>query len=707
MGLESAPSLRWVRQSCRSLVVELGVDADQYVIADAVRVQAASAPPTDTIRPTASGSASNITSGGGSSQTITVQYSDNVAVNASDIGVGDISVNGPGGSLPVTYLSRTSNSDGTPITGTYQVTAPGGTWDSADNGTYSILVNSSQVSDTSDNFVSGGTVGSFTVNVPVASPTDTIRPTASGSASNITSGGGSSQTITVQYSDNVAVNASDIGVGDISVNGPGGSLPVTYLSRTSNSDGTPITGTYQVTAPGGTWDSADNGTYSILVNSSQVSDTSDNFVSGGTVGSFTVNIPVPLSPAGPAVIIDDGDAGFSDAGFREADRFGYQNDYHYGGVRIGSSATWRFTGLTPGASYNVAATWVPHGNRATDAPYRINGTAPVRVNQEQNPQSDFVESGRPFQSLGTFNANGSGVLLVQLGVDADEYVIADAVRVQAASPTPAAPEISAGVIEDGDNIPGIQEGTDFGSVDQGGSTVSRFYRIQNDGNVTLTLGTPSLPSGYTLTDGLSSSLAPGASDTFTVRLDNAVVGTKSGQIVISNNDSDENPFNFSITGVVRGTPAGPAVIIDDGDAGYSDVGFRDALLFGYGLDYDYGGRGIGGGATWRFTGLAPGASYNVAATWIPHANRATDAPYRINGSAPVRVNQELTPRPDFVESGKSFQSLGSFTANSSGVLVVELGIDANEYVIADAVRVQADSRQIDAVFSEAVPAWSE
>jgi len=63
-----------------------------------------------------------------------------------------------------------------------------------------------------------------------------------------------------------------------------------------------------------------------------------------------------------------------------------------------------------------------------------------------------------------------------------------------------------------------------------------------------------VPLGFTLTEGLSGSLAAGASDTFTVRLDTATVGIKTGDITFTNNDSDENPFNFRIRGEV--TPTG-------------------------------------------------------------------------------------------------------------------------------------------------------
>ncbi len=129
----------------------------------------------------------------------------------------------------------------------------------------------------------------------------------------------------------------------------------------------------------------------------------------------------------------------------------------------------------------------------------------------------------------------------------------DNIRVEAVATT--APEIEVtgnGIsIADGDTTPSATDHTDFGSLVQAGPTISRTFTVRNSGTATLTLGTVTVPAGFTLTEGLSGSLAPGASDTFTVRLDNATVGTKSGDVSFSTNDADENPFNFRITGTVN------------------------------------------------------------------------------------------------------------------------------------------------------------
>ena len=139
-------------------------------------------------------------------------------------------------------------------------------------------------------------------------------------------------------------------------------------------------------------------------------------------------------------------------------------------------------------------------------------------------------------------------------------------------------------ITDGDTTPSTTDLTNFGSVSQGGAAVVRTFTVRNDGGSTLTLGTPTLPAGFSLMAGdpLVGSLAPGASDTFQVQMDTTSTGTKSGQISISNNDSNENPFNFSITGTVNATatPAeitvlGNGVSITDGDTTPSATDFTN------------------------------------------------------------------------------------------------------------------------------------
>ncbi|MBM81168.1 MAG: hypothetical protein CMJ78_11320 [Planctomycetaceae bacterium] len=58
---------------------------------------------------------------------------------------------------------------------------------------------------------------------------------------------------------------------------------------------------------------------------------------------------------------------------------------------------------------------------------------------------------------------------------------------------------------------------DFGEVQQNGSAPTQSFIVKNNGSDTLTLGAITVAAGYSVTDGLPSSLAPGATDVLPVQ----------------------------------------------------------------------------------------------------------------------------------------------------------------------------------------------
>src|SRR5262249_2700694 len=120
-------------------------------------------------------------------------------------------------------------------------------------------------------------------------------PTALAAAADMTAAGGTAYTFTVTYSDDAAIAFSSLGDGDVRVTGPNGfTAPATLVSVDVNSDGTPRTATYRITPPGGTWDGADAGTYTVAVESGQVTDAAGNAVPAGPLTSFRVVLPGTL-----------------------------------------------------------------------------------------------------------------------------------------------------------------------------------------------------------------------------------------------------------------------------------------------------------------------------------------------------------------------------------------------------------------------------
>jgi hypothetical protein len=132
-------------------------------------------------------------------------------------------------------------------------------------------------------FVTGYIVAATGISFP---PQASLNPVPAPQA------GQTSLLYSVVYSDNVAVDVSSLGDADTFVEGPGGYAVPGVLVVVSNAiDGTPRTATYQVPAPGGAWDAADNGLYTVRLSEGEVGDVEGLFAAGADLGSVTCNVP--------------------------------------------------------------------------------------------------------------------------------------------------------------------------------------------------------------------------------------------------------------------------------------------------------------------------------------------------------------------------------------------------------------------------------
>ncbi len=411
---------------------------------------------TDTTGPSASLTASGITAGPvGSLYTFTVRYDDLTGVNISSIDNADIRVTGPNSySQLATRVSTAPATNTTSVTATYSIPAPGGTWDFADNGPYTVSLLPTAVTDTFGNTTAAAVLGTFAVNVPAPPPqpstaylsdltpvaavngwgpyerdrsngesgaadggvltlngttyakglgvhstssltyalggtysrfqsfigvddyvmdqgsvifrvladgterfrsstltgasatqfvdlnvagvqtlqlivenadgsirsdhanwadaklirsiTDTTGPSASLTASGITAGpAGSLYTFTVRYDDLAGVNISSIDNADISVTGPNGyAQRATRVSTAPSINTASVTATYSIPAPGGTWDFADNGSYTVRQLPTAVTDIFGNTTAAAVLGTFAVNLPAPPPQPSTAYLSD-------------------------------------------------------------------------------------------------------------------------------------------------------------------------------------------------------------------------------------------------------------------------------------------------------------------------------------------------------------------------------------------------------------------
>ena len=118
-------------------------------------------------------------------------------------------------------------------------------------------------------------------------------------------------------------------------------------------------------------------------------------------------------------------------------------------------------------------------------------------------------------------------------------------------------------ILNGDTTPQPADHTDFGNADKNGAIITRTFTIQNKGSADLTL--PLLPTitgaqagDFTITVFPDALIPPGGETTFGIAYDPEAQGLSEAIINIANDDNDENPYVFAISG----TGTGPAPELD-------------------------------------------------------------------------------------------------------------------------------------------------
>jgi len=117
-------------------------------------------------------------------------------------------------------------------------------------------------------------------------------------------------------------------------------------------------------------------------------------------------------------------------------------------------------------------------------------------------------------------------------------------------------------ITSGDTTPAVADGTDFGATSIN-TIVTKTYTIENTGLSDLVLPLTdavillSGNTGFTVTQPLITTIASGASTTFTVSFNSATTGTFTDNVMISSNDSDESTYDFAIKAVATDIPENP------------------------------------------------------------------------------------------------------------------------------------------------------
>jgi probable HAF family extracellular repeat protein len=314
----------------------------------------------------------------------------------------------------------------------------------------------------------------------------------------------------------------------------------------------------------------------------------------------------------------------------------------------------------------------------------------------------FVFQDGVYTDLNTVVTPGQPVLTAAVAINNAGQIVASNIAGRAVLLTPVAPargpEVEAWV--------GATEITDgSGSVKFGdatvGDAVSRTLVVRNVGDVPLELAGPvTLPAGFMLASGFSATtVAPGATATFVVRLDTSATGSFGGVVSFGTNDADEGTFDFTVSGTVDS-----GRVIDDGAPGFATTGIRPTVLAGQGYQGDVRRlfapdarltsarrfmAPFNSTATWTFGNVAAG-TYRVSATWTAGPDRTAAAPFVVSNNAALLtalvVNQRQAPRA-FTARGVAWDDLGTFTV-TAGTVTVRTTNRTLGRVIADAVRIE-------------------
>ena len=261
---------------------------------------------TDTIPPTATLDATDVKTTGVSAAQFAVNYSDNEDLDGQSVRYGsevDFQVQlDNGADFDSSTFPDSSNSDIDPQDApsyrtTYSYFAGSGGFTTNDNGLYTVIIPANTVQDAAGNFMPQTTLGSF--RIEIGTP-DTTPPDRRSGRCALGDRARAHLLFQRHLSRQRRAERRDDRMDRICASPAQMVFPqlVSFISVTPPSVGSDRTVTYQIAAPGGSWNYLDNGTYTISMQAGQIKDTAGNAAAAGTIATFTVACPLPGDASG-------------------------------------------------------------------------------------------------------------------------------------------------------------------------------------------------------------------------------------------------------------------------------------------------------------------------------------------------------------------------------------------------------------------------
>ena len=273
----------------------------------------------------------------------------------------------------------------------------------------------------------------------------------------------------------------------------------------------------------------------------------------GANGQIIVTYPIPeINLTGNAISIVDGDTTPSISDWTD-----------FGSSAIGVGITRTFTIQNTGASATL-----------TIGAISFSGTNAADFTVTSAPSSSVSASGNT-TFIVTFTPSAGGLRTATLSIannDSNENPYDFAIQGTGSGPEIDLQGNSISIV-DGDTTPSIFDWTDF-TATAIGVGINRPFTIRNIGTTALSIGAITFSglnaSEFTVTSPPATSIAAGASSSFTVTFNPSALGLRTATISIVNTDANENPYDYAIQGIGL-TPLaeidmfGNSVAIVDGD----------------------------------------------------------------------------------------------------------------------------------------------